>query len=111
MIVNPKQPTELDYSFLQCMANLCASPDVVKILEGKNDKFKYLFLCTSDEDVEIIKAACGALCMVMSVSPICLKKVFDVSIGSVLLLFFFVSSVIVLSFLLLDPLNNWSIVL
>ncbi|XP_047471995.1 LOW QUALITY PROTEIN: protein unc-45 homolog B-like [Penaeus chinensis] len=62
---------------VQCMANLCASPDVVKILEGKNDKFKYLFLCTSDEDLDIIKAACGALCMVMSVSPICLKKVFD----------------------------------
>lgn len=71
------------------MTNLCASPDVVKILEGKNDKFKYLFLCTSDEDVEIIKAASGALCMVMSVSPICLKKVFDVSSRSVLALLFF----------------------
>nr|XP_045617227.1 protein unc-45 homolog B-like [Procambarus clarkii]XP_045617228.1 protein unc-45 homolog B-like [Procambarus clarkii]XP_045617229.1 protein unc-45 homolog B-like [Procambarus clarkii] len=62
---------------IQCMANMCASPDIVKILEGKNDKFKYLFLCTSDEDEEIIKAATGALCMVMSESPKCLVKVFE----------------------------------
>lgn len=60
------------------MANMCASPDIIKILEGQNDKFKYLFLCASDEDEEIIKAAAGALCMVMSESPKCLMKVFEV---------------------------------
>ncbi|KAK8725785.1 hypothetical protein OTU49_010481 [Cherax quadricarinatus] len=62
---------------IQCMANMCASPDIIKMLEGKNDKFKYLFLCASDEDEEIIKAAAGALCMVMSESPKCLVKVFE----------------------------------
>lgn len=62
---------------IQCMANMCASPDIIKILEGENDKFKYLFLCASDEDEEIIKAAAGALCMVMSESPKCLMKVFQ----------------------------------
>ncbi|XP_042221331.1 protein unc-45 homolog B-like [Homarus americanus] len=62
---------------IQCMANMCASPDIIKLLEGKNDKFKYLFLCASDEDEEIIKAAAGALCMVMSESPKCLVKVFE----------------------------------
>jgi len=62
---------------VQCMTNMCASPDVVKRMEGKNDKLKYFFLITSDEDPEIVKAATGALCMVMSESTICLKKVFD----------------------------------
>lgn len=61
------------------MANMCPSPDIIKILEGKNDKFKYLVLCASDEDEEIVKAAAGALCMVMSESTICLNKIFDVS--------------------------------
>ena len=64
------------------MANLCASPDIIKILEGKNDKFKYLTLCASDEDEEIVKAASGAMCMVMAESPVCVKKVFDVSMLS-----------------------------
>ncbi|KAK7085106.1 Protein unc-45 A [Halocaridina rubra] len=61
----------------QCMANMCMSPDIVKILEGKNDKFKYLFLSCSDEDEEIIKASAGALCMVMSESEKCVMKVFE----------------------------------
>ena len=62
------------------MANMCPSPDVIKILEGENDKVKYLILCASDEDEEIVKAAAGALCIVMSESPICLKKMFNVRI-------------------------------
>ena len=65
------------------MANLCASPDIIKILEGKNDKFKYLTLCALDEDEdEIVKAASWAMCMVMAESPVCVKKVFDVSMLS-----------------------------
>ncbi|CAL4178392.1 unnamed protein product [Meganyctiphanes norvegica] len=62
---------------IQCMCNMCMSPDVIKQLEGQNDKFKYLFLCTADEDEEIIKAAAGALCMVLPESERCCKKVFD----------------------------------
>ena len=60
------------------MANMCASPDIVQILEGKNDKLKYLFLISSDPDEEISKAASGALCMVLPESEICCNKVFEV---------------------------------
>ena len=62
------------------MANMCCSPDIIKILEGKNDKLKYLFLCTSDEDEEIIKASSGALCMALSESSVLRNKVFEVSV-------------------------------
>lgn len=62
---------------IQCMANMCMSPDVLKTLEAKNDKFKYLFLCMADEDEEIIKAASGALCMILPESERCCKKIFD----------------------------------
>lgn len=62
---------------IQCLCNMCMSPDYIKQLEAKNDKFKYLFLCTSDEDEEIIKAAAGALCMVLPESERCCKKIFD----------------------------------
>ncbi|KAK4288564.1 hypothetical protein Pmani_038411 [Petrolisthes manimaculis] len=61
----------------QCMANMCASPDIIKLLEGENDKLKYLFLCASDEDEEIIKASGGALCMALSASEKCIPKVFE----------------------------------
>lgn len=77
---------------IQCMANMCASPDVLKLLEGKNDKFKYLVLCASDEDEEIVKAAAGALCMVMSESPTCVKKIFDVKDWEEILQFLLSSS-------------------
>ena len=60
------------------MSNMCMSPDIIKILEGKNDKVKYLFLSCSDEDEEIIKASAGALCMVMPESPTCTMKIFEV---------------------------------
>lgn len=60
------------------MSNMCASPDIIKILEGENDKLKYLVLSASDEDEEIIKASGGALCMVLSASEKCIPKVFEV---------------------------------
>ena len=61
------------------MANMCASPDVVKILEGDNDKTKYMFLICSDPDEEIVKASAGALCMVLPESNVCCDKIFHVS--------------------------------
>ncbi|KAK3857144.1 hypothetical protein Pcinc_036588 [Petrolisthes cinctipes] len=61
----------------QCMANMCASPDIIELLEGENDKLKYLVLCASDEDEEIIKACGGALCMALSASEKCISKVFE----------------------------------
>ncbi|XP_076036321.1 unc-45 myosin chaperone [Oratosquilla oratoria] len=62
---------------IQTMVNMCLSPTVVSLMEGDNDKFKYMFLCTSDEDEEIVKAAGGAVCMLLSNSEKCRKKVFD----------------------------------
>ncbi|MCL4129369.1 UNVERIFIED_CONTAM: hypothetical protein GTU68_051254 [Idotea baltica] len=61
----------------QCMANMCASPSLVTILEGENDKLKYLFLSCSDEDEEIVKASAGALCMLLPESRKCCDKVFE----------------------------------
>ena len=63
---------------MQCFANMCMSPDVVKLLEGANDKLKYLVLCSADEDVEIVKASAGALCLVLGESEKLPKKVFEV---------------------------------
>ncbi|KAF2355056.1 UNC-45/Cro1/She4 central domain [Trinorchestia longiramus] len=63
---------------IQCFANMCMSPDVVKLLEGPNDKMKYLFLCSADEDMEIVKAASGALCMVLGESSKLPHKIFEV---------------------------------
>ena len=62
---------------IQCYTNLCMSPDIVRTLEGPNDKLKYLVLCSADEDLEIVKAAAGALCMVLSQSEKLPPKVFE----------------------------------
>ena len=72
-------PVLYDVVLLQCFANMCMSPDVVKSLEGKNDKMKYLVLCGADEDLEICKAASGALCMVLGESDKLPPKMFEVS--------------------------------
>lgn len=62
---------------IQCFCNMCMSPDVVKLLEGANDKLKYLVLCSADEDLEIVKASSGALCMVLGQSEKLPNKVFE----------------------------------
>ncbi|XP_040573143.1 protein unc-45 homolog B [Lepeophtheirus salmonis] len=63
---------------VQCWTNLCTSPLMVKRCEGKNDKVKYcVLLCGDDDDIEIVKAASGALAMLTSQSSILCHKVFD----------------------------------
>jgi hypothetical protein len=63
---------------VQCFTNLCVSPIQVKRCEGKNDKIKYcVLLCGDDEDIEIVRAASGALAMLSSQSEKCCRKVFD----------------------------------
>jgi len=72
---------------IQCFANLCMSPDVVKALGQKNDKFKYLFLCCADEDVEVVKAAAGGLCIALGMEDRLAAKVFEVGAWLETLLF------------------------
>lgn len=63
---------------VQCWTNLCQSPLMVKRVEGKNDKVKYIvLLCSDDDDMEIVKAASGALAMLTSQSSKCCSKIFE----------------------------------
>jgi len=62
---------------IQCFANLCMSPDVVKLLGQKNDKLKYLLLCCADEDLEIVKAAAGGMCIALGASDKLAAKIFE----------------------------------
>uniref|UniRef100_A0A2P2HWV5 Protein unc-45 homolog B n=1 Tax=Hirondellea gigas TaxID=1518452 RepID=A0A2P2HWV5_9CRUS len=72
---------------MQCFTNMCMSPDVVKLLEGKNDKLKYLVLCSADEDLDIVKAASGALCMVLGQSESLNHKFFETEAWAETLMF------------------------
>ncbi|KAM3963852.1 unc-45 myosin chaperone [Aphomia sociella] len=62
----------------QCVCNLLQSDDVIKTYEGKNDKTKFLYLLCQEEDIDTVKAAAGALCILTSVSKICCRKLLDV---------------------------------
>jgi hypothetical protein len=54
----------------------------VKRCEGNNDKVKYLvLLCGDSEDVEVVKAAAGALAMLTAISNIICRKVYTVKKG------------------------------
>jgi len=63
---------------VQTMSNLLFSEEVVKLFEGKNDRTKYLVLLSTSEDVEMSKAAAGALAILTSVSKRASRKVFEV---------------------------------
>jgi len=60
---------------VQCWTNLCQSQAHVERCEGENDKVKYIVLLCGDEDVEVVKAASGALAMLTQVSEKCCQKV------------------------------------
>ncbi|XP_013197487.2 protein unc-45 homolog B [Amyelois transitella] len=62
----------------QCICNLVQSEDVIKTYEGNNDKTKYLYILCQEEDVDTVKAAAGALCVLTSVSKVCCRKLMDV---------------------------------
>ncbi|XP_053617527.1 protein unc-45 homolog B [Plodia interpunctella] len=62
----------------QCICNLVQSDDVIKTYESNNDKTKYLYLLCQEEDVDTVKAAAGALCILTSVSKACCRKLLDV---------------------------------
>merc|ERR1712198_165400 len=65
---------------VQCVLNLCQSEIQVKRCEGNNDRVKYLVLCMGDaEDMEVVKAAAGALAILTSPSSKICKKIFESS--------------------------------
>lgn len=65
---------------VQAINNLLFSEEVVKLYEGKNDRTKYLVLLSTSEDIELSKAAAGALAILTSVSKRASRKVFEVNI-------------------------------
>lgn len=62
----------------QCVCNMLQSEEVIKSYEGNNDKTKFLYLLCQEEDVDTVKAAAGALCMLTSVSKVCCRRLLDV---------------------------------
>jgi len=63
---------------VQCWTNLCVSELQVKRCEGENDKVKYcVLMCGDDSDVEVVKAASGALAMLTEASSKICEKVFN----------------------------------
>lgn len=61
---------------IQCMVNLILSDQVVKMYEGDNDRVKYLLLLMNEDDLDLVKAASGALAMLTSVSVKAVEKIF-----------------------------------
>lgn len=68
----------LQKAAVQAMSNLLFSEEVVKLFEGKNDRTKYMILLSTSEDIEMSKAAAGALAILTSVSKRASRKVFEV---------------------------------
>lgn len=63
---------------VQCWTNLCSSPYMATRCEWANDKVKYcVLMCGDDSDVEIVKAAAGALAMLTEESKKVCEKVFE----------------------------------
>lgn len=58
----------------QCFTNLMMSQDVIKIIEGENDKLKMLFLLSEEEDEDTSLAAAGAVAIAVSNSTKCCQK-------------------------------------
>ena len=67
---------------VQAINNLLFDEEVIKMFEGKNDRTKYLFLLCTSEDIELSKAASGALAILTSVSKRASRKIFEVSCSS-----------------------------
>lgn len=61
---------------VQCVVNLIGDPKMVSLYEAENDRVKYLVILCQEEDVEIIKAASGALAMLCQVSEKACARIF-----------------------------------
>lgn len=58
----------------QCFTNLMLSHEVIKVIEGDNDRLKMLFLLCEEEDEDTSLAAAGAVAIAVSNSVKCSKK-------------------------------------
>ena len=67
----------------QCICNLVCTEEYIQMMEGQNDRVKFLVLLVGEEDVDTSQAAAGALAMATSVSPAVCKKVRRRGIGHV----------------------------
>jgi len=62
---------------VQVMNNLMFDEEVVKKYEGKNDRTKYMLLLCSMADLELARAAAGAMAILTAVSKRASKKIFE----------------------------------
>ena len=59
----------------QCICNLVCTEEYIKLMEGDNDRVKFLVLLIGEEDADTSQAAAGALAMATSVSTAVCRKV------------------------------------
>ena len=61
----------------QCICNLVCTEEYITMMEGDNDRVKFLVLLIGEEDADTSQAAAGALAMATSISKKVCKKVRD----------------------------------
>ena len=66
---------------VQAMNNLMFDEEVVKKYEGMNDRTKYMLLLCSMADLELSRAAAGAMAILTAVSQRASKKIFEVGLS------------------------------
>lgn len=62
----------------QTLTNMTMSPEIIKMYEGENDRFKFMMILTGEEDEETAMAAAGCLAILTSSSEVCCRKVLEV---------------------------------
>lgn len=73
-----EEHVQLRRAATQCITNMIASPDFLRLLEAENDRLKFLLLLVGEEDQETSMAAAGALAMATGASQTCCSKILDV---------------------------------
>lgn len=71
--------TMLKRAAVQVLTNMSISPEVLTIMEGQNDRVKFMLLLCGEEDLETQLAAAGCLAILTSNSRKCCEKVFDLN--------------------------------
>ena len=66
---------------VQAMNNLMFDEEVVKKYEGMHDRTKYMLLLCSMADLELSRAAAGAMAILTAVSKRASKKIFEVGLS------------------------------
>ncbi|XP_055959152.1 protein unc-45 homolog B isoform X2 [Patella vulgata] len=69
---------KLKVAATECMCNMVMNEKVVKLYEKENDKVKLMLLYCGEEDINLVKAAAGAVA-ILSPSEIVCKKIVEVA--------------------------------